>query len=173
MDAKTPDEVAARGGGLTTRWVELVTALLIVTAGGVVIYDSLRIGAQWGSDGPQGGYFPWLTGSTLALAGGWIAAKVLWRWKQLEGDVFVSWAKLKPVLAMLLPTIAYVVLIRLAGIYVASAIFIAGFMLWQGHYRLLPALSVALGVPVALFLLFEIWFLVPLPKGPVERMLGY
>ena len=87
--------------------------------------------------------------------------------------MFVSWAKLKPVLAMLLPTIAYVVLIRLVGIYVASAVFIAAFMLWQGHYRMLPALGVAIGVPVVVFLLFEMWFLVPLPKGPIERMLGY
>jgi hypothetical protein len=38
----------------------------------------------------------------------------------------------------------------------------------------MPAtLSVAIGVPVAMFLLFEIWFLVALPKGPLERMLGY
>ena len=25
---------------------------------------------------------------------------------------------------------------------------------------------------VALFLMFEVWFLVPLPKGPVESLLG-
>ncbi len=138
-----------------------------------MIYDSLRIGAQWGPDGPQGGYFPWLTGTALALSGGWLAASVLWRWKRQRDDIFVSWAKLKPVLAMLLPTIAYIVLIRLVGIYVASAVFIALFMLWQGHYRLLPALGVAISVPVVMFLLFEMWFLVPLPKGPIERMLGY
>ena len=28
-------------------------------------------------------------------------------------------------------------------------------------------------VPIALFILFEIWFLVPLPKGPIEDLLGY
>jgi hypothetical protein len=26
---------------------------------------------------------------------------------------------------------------------------------------------------VALFLLFEVWFLIPLPKGPVESWFGY
>jgi putative tricarboxylic transport membrane protein len=173
MEAKSSEEAVVRDGGLGTRWVELVFALLIATAGGVVIYDSLRIGAQWGPDGPQGGYFPWLTGTALALSGGWLTVSVLWRWKRLEGDVFVSWAKLNPVLAMLLPTIAYVALIRLVGIYTASALFIAAFMLWKGHYRMLPALCVGLGVPFAMFLLFEMWFLVPLPKGPIERMLGY
>jgi hypothetical protein len=44
---------------------------------------------------------------------------------------------------------------------------------WRGKYGALPTASVALGVPVALFLLFEIWFLVPLPKGPLEHLLGY
>lgn len=175
MNGQAPQQAAAEdaGGGLRTRWVELTFALLIATAGAVVIYDSARIGAQWGSDGPQAGYFPWLTGCALALSGGWIAAVTLWRWKQLRGDVFVSWTKLKPVMAMLLPTIAYVVLIKLLGIYVASALFIGGFMVWQGRYKWLATLGVGLGVPVALFLLFEIWFLVPLPKGPIERMLGY
>jgi hypothetical protein len=28
-------------------------------------------------------------------------------------------------------------------------------------------------VPVALFLMFEVWFLVPLPKGPIEQWLGF
>ena len=64
-------------------------------------------------------------------------------------------------------------MIKLLGLYVASAVFIAAFMVWKGRYRLLATSSVALGVPVALFLLFEVWFLVPLPKGPLERMLGY
>ncbi len=156
-----------------TRWIELVVALLIVTGGGVVIYDSLRIGAQWASDGPQAGYFPFLTGSALTLAGLWIAGQAVRHWRKLEGDVFVSWHKLKPVLSMLLPAIAFVVVIYLLGIYVASAIFIAAFMVWQGKYRWLPSFSVGLAVPVVEFLLFEGWFLVPLPKGPVERMLGY
>jgi hypothetical protein len=66
-----------------------------------------------------------------------------------------------------------VILIKVIGIYVASAVFIAGFMLVQGKYKWLPTLCVSLGVPGVLFALFEIWFLVPLPKGPLERMLGY
>ena len=160
-------------GGLATRWVELAVALLICAGGALVMWDSARIGAKWASDGPQAGYFPFLTGSALLASGAWIAGSAILRWRKLAGDAFVSYARLVPVLQMLLPTIAYVVLIRLVGIYVASAIFIGAFMLWKGRYKILATLSVALGVPVALFLLFEIWFLVPLPKGPLERMLGW
>ena len=46
-------------------------------------------------------------------------------------------------------------------------------MLWQGNFRWWTTASASLGVPIALFLLFEVWFLVPLPKGPLETWLGY
>ena len=171
MANETHDGAAGRGP--ETRWVELVVAFLICAGGALVIVDSMRIGARWGSDGPQAGYFPFLTGTCLLVAGGWVIVTTLLRWRKLEGNVFVEWTRLVPVLQMLLPTIAYVVLVKLIGIYVASAIFIGAFMIWRGRYKLPATLSVALGVPLAMFVLFEIWFLVPLPKGPIERMLGY
>ncbi|MEJ2624960.1 MAG: tripartite tricarboxylate transporter TctB family protein, partial [Pseudolabrys sp.] len=37
-------------------------------------------------------------------------------------------------------------------------------------YKVLP---VAIASPIAFFIVFEIWFLVPLPKGPFEHWLGY
>ena len=74
---------------------------------------------------------------------------------------------------MLWPTVVYVALIVLIGLYVASAIYIGTFMLWQGKYKWPATLAVSLGVPIATFLMFEIWFLVPLPKGPLEHLLGY
>ena len=166
-------QASAAGRGLMTRWVELAFALLIMLGGAIVVFDSVRLGARWGSDGPQSGYFPFLVGMALLLASAWIAGSVLARWRALAGSVFVEWSALKPVLKMLLPTAAYVVVIRLLGLYVASAIFIGFFMIWQGRYRIAAALGVAIGVPVLLFLLFEVWFLVPLPKGPVESLLGY
>jgi putative tricarboxylic transport membrane protein len=169
MDSQPSVDRAGPG----TRWVELVVALLLVLGGAVVIFDSQRLGASWADDGPQAGYVPHLVGWSLALAGLWIAGSAIWRWKKLAGVTFVEWDALKPVLKMLLPTIAYVALIKWLGLYVASAIYIGGFMIWQGKYKLLPALAVALGVPIAAFLLFEVWFLVPLPKGPVEHLLGY
>jgi hypothetical protein len=31
----------------------------------------------------------------------------------------------------------------------------------------------AVSVPVLTFMIFELWFLVPMPKGPLEDWLGY
>jgi hypothetical protein len=163
----------ASSSAATTRWVELVVALLIAAGGAVVIVDSLRIGAGWAADGPQAGYFPNFIGWILVGSGLWIAGRTLLRWRSLAGKSFVSRAEIRPVLAMAIPTAVYVLLLPFLGIYVASALYIATFMIWQGKYRVLPALLVAIGLPLVLFVLFELWFLVPLPKGPIEHLLGY
>ena len=97
--------------------------------------------------------------------------------------MFVSARPFGRVLAVLLPSICYVALIGgislgpvelpALGIYVASAIFILAFMIVIGRENPLKALGVSVLVPVALFFMFEKWFLVPLPKGPLEAWLGY
>lgn len=166
-------ETPTGAGTIQTRWAELVVALVFVIAGAVVIVDSYRVGFEWGEDGPKAGYFPHFIGYLLAIAGIVVAAQTIRRWKAMQDDVFVTWAELKPVLTVLIPTIIYVGLVAAIGIYVASAIYITGFMMWQGKFRLLPGLAVGIGVPVAVFLLFEVWFLIPLPKGPLEHLLGY
>ena len=53
------------------------------------------------------------------------------------------------------------------------ALFITFFMWWLGKYRLVRAIPVGVAVPIILFWLFEIAFLIPLPKGPLEEALGY
>ena len=91
----------------------------------------------------------------------------------LRGETFVSRRAFGRVLAVLIPTIVFIGLIGYLGLYVASAIFIAAFMLFFGRQNPLKAVAVGAGVPFALFMLFEKWFLVPLPKGPLEAWLGY
>jgi hypothetical protein len=168
-----PTQAGKKRGDVPTSWVEVAVALMFVAAAAVVIADSVRVGATWGPDGPRAGYFPFYIGCILAIAGAGIAVQALRRWKSLAAATFVTRAELKPVLTMLWPTIVYVVLIALLGLYVASAIYIGTFMLWQGKYKWPATLAVSLGVPIATFLMFEIWFLVPLPKGPLEHLLGY
>ena len=165
-------EVKARGD-IATRWAELIVALLFVLGGAIVIVDSIRVGITWAADGPKAGYFPFYIGCLLTFAGTYVAAETLLRWRKLAGATFVSRERLKPVFLMLFPTIGFVILVAWLGIYVAAFIYVGGFMLWQGKYGWLPALAVSAGLPIVLFLVFELWFLVPLPKGPVEHLLGY
>jgi len=77
------------------------------------------------------------------------------------------------VLAVLLPMVVYVAAIAGLGIYVASFALIAYFMKRHGRYGWPLTVAVSIAVPIAFFLLFERWFLVLLPKGPLEAALGF
>ena len=86
------------------------------------------------------------------------------------------------IMKLLVPSVVYVLLIgglKLGlverdglGIYVSSTLFIAYFMMRLGRYSLIKTAPVALGVSIFFFLVFEIWFKVPLPKRPVESLFG-
>ncbi|MCL4185625.1 MAG: tripartite tricarboxylate transporter TctB family protein, partial [Burkholderiaceae bacterium] len=129
--------------------------------------DSLRVGAGWADDGPQAGYFPFYVGALMTVAGAANAFNAVRR-RWLGSRPFVSRTGLGHVLHVLVPTAIFVALIGFIGLYVAAAIFIGWFMLWHGRFRWHGAAAVAIGVPLVLFLVFERWFLVPLPKGPLE-----
>jgi len=85
----------------------------------------------------------------------------------------VSREQLGPVLKVLWPATLFVLVTQFIGIYVASALYLGFYMRWVGHnsWRAVIALSICL--PIVTFLVFEQWFLVPLPKGPLETWLGY
>jgi hypothetical protein len=46
-------------------------------------------------------------------------------------------------------------------------------MMWLGKYSIRKAAPVGIAIPLILFWLFEIAFLIPLPKGPLEAALGF
>ena len=156
------------------RWAEVAVALFFLLIGAAVIWDSLRVGMQWGDDGPQPGYFPFYIGLLLVLGAAKVLFDVVRQWKRESmTDAFATHEEIGLVLKMFIPTVVYVAVIFVLGLYVASALFIAFFMIWQGQYKPLKAGLVGIAVPAALFALFEIWFLLPLPKGPVEALFGY
>ena len=155
---------------VTTRTVEMGVALLTLAFGAIVIADSLRVGAGW-SDGPQSGYFTLRIGIFLAGASVVILVQALRDEAMTEN--FVARGNLIQVLQVLLPSCVYVFLVAYLGIYVASVIYIGFFMKWLGKYPWRLIAPVSLGTVIVLFLMFEIWFLVPLPKGPLEEMFGY
>ena len=148
---------------------EIVVAAFLFLVGALVVFDSVRLGARWGSDGPQAGYFPFYIGLLVCIASAVnLALGILAR----GSKSFVEVSSLKLVLSVLVPAAVYVALIGWIGIYVASALFVAGFMRWLGKYAWWKVAAVSIGNSVAFFLIFEVWFLVPLPKGPLESALG-
>lgn len=158
--------------GLDRRWPEAGVALLLMAGGIVVITDSLRVGIGWADDGPLAGYFPFYIGLILVLASAWNLFQATRHWKK-EVALFATWPELRDVVAMLVPMTIFVVAVAFLGLYLPSALLLAYFMRRHGSFGWFATLAISVGVPVAAFLIFERWFLVPLAKGPVEAWLGF
>ena len=168
-----PVPVAARPG-VATNVVEAVVAAILLVVGIVVIVESRRLGAGWTSDGPGTGYFPFYIGLIIVISSLGILYQALLS-PNKNTKVFVDDQQLRRVWSVLIPAVFYVLAISLLGLYVASAIYIALFMVVLGKYSWLKAVIAALAINVLFFLMFEVWFKVPLFKGALDplRALGY
>jgi hypothetical protein len=155
-----------------TRTAELVVAAGFFVLGLIVINDSLRLGMRWVADGPQPGYFPFYLGVIICVSSALTFLFAL-RMPAAKNKTFVELGQLKLVLSVLVPSMVYVALVGWLGIYVSAVLFIGLFMRWLGRYPWWKVAAVSLGTAVVFFLIFERWFLVPLPKGPVEAWLGF
>ena len=160
----------AANQGPAHRNIELVFAGLMGLFAIAVVVGALQAGIGWGFEGPKAGFFPFIMGVGL------IGATAVNLWHGFQGSkskVFAEWDQLKQVGAVTLPIVVYIALIPYLGIYVASVLLIAYFMMKISDYGPVRTVIIAIAVPLLTFLVFERWFLVALPKGPLEAMLGY
>lgn len=155
--------------GLSRRGVEFAVALGLIVLAVMVLWDSYDRGAGWTSSGPENGFFPARVGWIFLAASGFILFNAVRR----PPEIFVSWQQLSQVMRVLVPLVIFIGLIKPLGIYVASALFIVGLMLIAGSRSKVAIPLAAVLVPVICFWVFEIQFRVPLPKGPLEALLGY
>jgi uncharacterized membrane protein (DUF485 family) len=161
----------ATGNGPSHRGVEAGVAIAIGIFACVVIYGSMKVGTGWGAEGPKAGFFPFYVGIAILISS-FVNLGIILLDKEAN-HVFAEWSQLRMVMSVVIPTAIYVGFIPFIGIYIPSMILIAFFMRWLGKYGAPIIAAVAIGVPVAFFVVFERWFLVPLPKGPVEYWLGF
>jgi hypothetical protein len=159
--------------GVPTYIIEAVVAALVVVLGLIVIQGSRALGSGWTTDGPGAGYFPFYIGVILCISGAGIFYQAVFSKRNTE--VFVDNEQLKRVLSVLVPAMVYVGAVQFIGLYVASAIYIALFMVFLGHYSWVKSVIAAVAVNALFFTMFEVWFKVPLFKGSLDplRFLGY
>ena len=154
------------------RWIaELGVALLFVVAGALVVNGSLEQGVGWTPTGPESGYFPLRIGWLIVAVGVIQAAIAIAMARRDRGhrstrEIFLRRDRLKPLLQVFLPMVAYVATVPWLGLYISSALFIAGFMWWHGGYRW-RALPTGIAVCAVFYVLLEAWFQVDLYKGPI------
>jgi hypothetical protein len=157
------------GTGPSHRAVEIGVALGLALLAVIGIIGSLQVGAGWAAEGPQAGFFPFYVCVVILIS---CAVNLFHILRERDDSVFAQWVQLRQVLAVVIPSTVYVFAVPVLGMYVSSGLLIAVFMKWLGRYGWPLVLIVSIGVPVITFLMFERWFLVPLPKGPLEDWLG-
>ena len=158
------------GTGPSHRSVEIGVALFMALLAAVGIAGSLKVGIGWGPEGPKAGFFPFYISLIVLIS---CAVNIIGVFREFTGrEVFATWGQLRQVLSVVIPTTIYVFAVPVIGMYVSSGLLIAVFMKWIGRYSWPMVLTIAIGVPILTFILFERWFLVPLPKGPLEDWLG-
>jgi len=168
-----PDAPAESSPPVTsTRTVEIVVMLLLLAIASLLAFDNWKTGMSWEASGPQAGYFPFYLSVILGAAA--IYGLVgLFMTKAQESETFVTRDQFRRVLQMFLPTLAFCILMQWLGLYTASFLLIAGFMVWIGRIAWWKSLLTAAIFTVLMFITFEIAFDVLMPKGPIETMLGY
>jgi len=158
------------------RTADIVNATLLMLLGGIVIYDAARLGFGWGNEGPRSGFFPfWLAALMVAISAAIIIQALLSR----SEKPFVTRDRFVPVFKVLAPIAGFIVVTDPPGpwsglgLYVAGSLYLGFYMRWVGHHNWQSVVALSVAVPVITFFIFEKWFLVPMPKGPVEAWFGY
>ncbi|WP_295850847.1 tripartite tricarboxylate transporter TctB family protein [Tardiphaga sp.] len=159
----------SRNAGPTHKSVEAGFTIVIGIFGAIVVYGSIKAGINWGAEGPRAGFFPFYVGLFIIIS----SAVNLWNTiRDADVALFAEWNQLRQVFSVVFPTAIYVGAMPFTGLYLASMVFIAWFMRWLGKYPWPIIAAISLGMPIVTYFVFERWFLVPLPKGPIEEWLG-
>lgn len=172
-DPTAPDE--ASPAVASQRSVDAGTMLVLMGFAVLMAWDNYRTGISWASDGPQPGYFPFYLSVILFLASAYgFATSFVGRRAKAEADsVFVTRDQFRRVMLVFIPTVAFCVATQWLGLYVASFLLIAGFMIFVGKIPVWKSLLTALIFALLSFWVFEIKFDVIMPKGPLEALFGY
>ena len=174
MSRPNPSDTTPSPTLVNNNTVDSVVAVVLFAVGVVVIVEARRLGAGWTTDGPGAGYFPFYIGLLICIASLGVFYQARFS-KSRDTGAFVDREQTGRVLSVLLPAIVYVFVTVFLGRYVASAIYIALFMVVLGKYPVLKSVLLAAIVNAVFFMMFEVWFKVPLYKGKLDPLgfLGY
>jgi putative tricarboxylic transport membrane protein len=140
-------------------------ALILLVLAVLVAWESLRLDIGWGLNGPKGGFFPFWLAVGLALCCLVILVQALRSTSPTLRLPLVRPGGWVPLLKVAVPATAMVALTEMIGLYPAAALYIGFYMWWIGQHHWLLVLAVSTGVPFVSYMIFDKWFLIPMPKG--------
>ena len=126
---------------------------------------ALRQHAYWGENGPGPAFLPFWVGLVLALL-----ATLLLVGAMRSRDPGEPWlpdgvGRLR-IGIVLGATVAYVALLGVLGMTIATALFLVVLARWPDRQPWPTAIGVAIGVAALNYVVFVRWLHVPLPEGP-------
>ena len=153
--------------------MEVITALCLGAVGVAGATGSLELGVSWGDSGPMPGYFPFYVGLIVIAASIGCLVQALVQAKSVElHETFLESEQTKRLASFFVPMALFVVVTIFLGVYVGTTLYLF-YVAWRlGKYKPYIALLIGIAFSVALYLVFETAFQVPLLKGPIEDMLG-
>ena len=148
------------------RKAEIIVAFFFVAIGIIAIVDAARVGFGWGPSGPESGFFPFYLGVGTLICSAFVLTKGFKEFKKEgSGKRLIPEGGLKPILWVLIPSAGMVILTELVGLHIAAAIFLAFYMRAVGKIRWVTVALVSILLPASLFVVFDKFFLIPLPTG--------
>jgi hypothetical protein len=144
---------------------EIIVALVLLLLAAVLGWESVRLGIEWTSAGPGAGFVPFWLSVAMGVAGLGVLMQQIRRPERTSRPFFPSRSSLVFWLKLLVPMVGLVGLIRYLGIYLVSSLYLALFSAWIGRHRWVVVLGVSLLIPLAMYLSFERFFKLPLPKS--------
>jgi putative tricarboxylic transport membrane protein len=151
---------------MRTKNADIITALIIMLFGVIVAADSLRIGIGWTADGPLGGFFPFVMAALVIGGTGMVIRDAIRGKSGAKGNKpFVEPGGMKPIMIVVIPACLMILFTEVVGLYVAAMIYLVGYIRWAGDHSWRTSLLVGILVPLVSYVVFEKFFLIPMPMG--------
>jgi hypothetical protein len=148
------------------RQAEILVAFLLIALGAITVFDSVRLGFGWGITGPESGFFPFYLGVGIIVCSLLVLFSVFKKYNKDETRKrLMPEGALTPILWVLIPATAMIVVSEFVGLHIAAALYLAFYMRAVGKISWVTTALVSLLVPLSLYIAFDKLFLVPLPQG--------
>jgi len=144
------------------RNTDRITAVLLLIVSAAFAAGALKYYKWWGHDGPGPAFLPFWLGVVMAF----LAGLMLFR---RTSQVPVAWlprdeARTR-VLVVLGVTAAFIALLKVLGMVVATALFLVVLVRCLGRHSWWLTVSIALAASGLNWLVFVYWLRVPMPEG--------
>ena len=146
------------------RSADRVTAALLLAFAVAFSVGALKQYQWWGSGGPGPAFMPFWLGLVMALLALWLLIR---SWKQQHpGEAWLPRGEgLRDMLVVLAATIAFVVLLKVTGMIIGTALYLAFLVRYLGRHRWWVTFAIALAAAGFNWLVFVHWLRVPMPEG--------